>query len=123
MSKIKEIRDRFAKDPKEYSILKFLIARRMFTFVVALYFMTVLFTIGGFYLPGLSIVTLSAAAYHLYSLVVIATIWFGFSWAEYIVAIYIPTQVWIKYAVLIFLTVFGGAGLYIHLFRPSFLWL
>jgi hypothetical protein len=121
MSKIKEIHDRFAKDSKEYSVLKFLIARRMFTFVVALYFMTVLFTVGGFYLPGLTVTDLSALAYHLYSLVVIATVWFGFSWAEYIVAIYMPTQTWIKYAVLFFLTLFGGAGLYIHLFRPSLL--
>ena len=37
--------------------------------------------------------------FHLYSLLVIVTVWFGFSFAEYAVYLYAPEKKWIAYSV------------------------
>lgn len=98
MIKIKDIYERLRKDPKEYNELRFLVARRVFIIVVTAYFISLLFTIGGFYIGDIiTIPVLSTITYHLYSLLVIAMVWFGFSIAEYLAAVYLPTKPWTAY--------------------------
>jgi hypothetical protein len=58
MPKIKEISDRLHKTPTEYSEIRFLIAKRTLAFFLMLYFMSFLFTIGGFRLGPLSLETM-----------------------------------------------------------------
>ncbi len=107
MPKIKDIHERIHKNPAEYNDIRFLVARRMFITVVTLYFLSFLFTIGGYYLPWMSIETMSMLTFHLYSLLIVATVWFGFSIAEYMVVLYAPLHNWIPYAVLSVLFLFG----------------
>lgn len=107
MPKIKEIHDRLIKNPAEYSGFSFLIAMRIFLLVAALYFFTRLMTVGGFYLPFLSLSGVSMLSYHLYSLLIIAMIWFGFAWTEYIGYIYFPSKRWISLGVLLLLSLIG----------------
>lgn len=76
MSKIKDIQDRLIKNPGEYSEITFLVAERVFLMVIALYFLAFLGTIGGFYLSWLSLSMLSMLSYHLYSLLIITSVWF-----------------------------------------------
>lgn len=108
MSKIKDIHDRLIKDPKEYSGFLFLVSQRIFIMTVTLYFLTFLGTIGGFYTSWISLSGMSMLAFHLYSLVIIAFVWYGFSWAEYLTYIYVPQKRWIATLVLVFLIIIGG---------------
>lgn len=97
MPKIKDIHDRLRKDEKEYSSVSFLIARRVFIIVVSMYFTSLLFTVGGFYTPLVSLEALSMITFHVYSLLVIATMWFGYSFIEYAVYLYAPSKKIITY--------------------------
>ena len=116
MIKIKDIHERVHKNPQEYNELRFLIARRIFIIIVAAYFTSLLFTIWGFYgWTIISIQTLSLITFHLYSLLIIVTVWFAFSVGEYFAAIYMPGKGWFAYIILAFFAVFWGAGLYVHL--------
>ncbi len=109
MSKIKDIHDRLIKDPGEYSALSFLVAERSFLIVTSLYFFTLLATVGGFYLSWISTETISMISYHLYSLMLIGMVWFGFAWSEYIVYIHAPGKRWISFIVLGFLSIIALA--------------
>lgn len=115
MPKIKEIHDRIKKNPSEYTDIRFLVAQRIFITVAALYFLSFLFTVGGYYFPWFKLEALSMMTFHLYSFLVIATVWFGFSIAEYFTTIYYPHHNWIPYCVLCVLFLFGGAALFVHL--------
>jgi hypothetical protein len=126
MSKIKDIQDkmteiqtRLTKDVGEYHEFRFRIVQRIFIITVACYFVAYLFTIGGFYFSIFSLGVWSALTFHLYSLVIIATVWFAFGFAEHFVAIYIPTQKWIPYVVLVLFALLGGLSLFFHIFSPS----
>jgi len=120
MLKIKDIHDRLLKDPAEYSGFAFLVAERVFLIVATAYFFSLLGTIGGFYLSWISTATISMLTYHLYSLLIISTVWFGFAWSEYLVYIYAPTRRYLSFAALGFLVIIGIAGLYAHI-SPIFL--
>ena len=76
MIKIKEIHERLVKNPDEYRDIRYLVSKRLFAVSASLYFLVTLFTVGGFYFRFLSLNTLSMLSYHLYSLVVIATVFF-----------------------------------------------
>lgn len=84
MSKIKEIQSRLTKNPEEYRVLRFVIAKQVFIINVTLYFFAYLFTVGGFYFGPLTIDSLAIIRYHLYSLLIISTAFFGFSLAEFL---------------------------------------
>lgn len=73
---IKEVFTRIKKTPSEYTDIRFAVAKRSFAFVASLYFLAYLFTVGGFYFGPFTLSDLSTATYHLYSLLVIATMWF-----------------------------------------------
>lgn len=45
MAKIKEILSRLSQNQKEYTTIRFLVAKRLFTFIVALYLVARLFTV------------------------------------------------------------------------------
>lgn len=113
--KIKDITERLHKDASEYNGISFLVARRVFILIVALYFTSFLFTIGGFYLPFLSLESISMIHFHLFSLLVIAVVWFGYSFAEYMSYIYAPEKRWIPPGVLTLLGIFGLLVLFVHL--------
>ncbi|MBP9780287.1 hypothetical protein KBD33_06775 [Candidatus Gracilibacteria bacterium] len=115
MQKIKEIYDRIHKNPSEYTNIRFLTAQRVFITIVALYFTSFLFTIGGYYFSWFDTKSLSMLTFHLYSIMVISTVWFGFSIAEYFTVIYLPKHNWIPYFALCLLFVFGLLALYVHL--------
>jgi len=114
MWKIKDIHDRLIKDPKEYSGFLFLVSQRIFISTVLIYFITFLGTIGGFYTSWLSLSHMSMLAFHAYSLMIIGFVWYGFSWAEYLVYIHAPEKRWIAFFVLFLLIIVGGLWLYVH---------
>jgi hypothetical protein len=107
MPKIKDISARLAKDPGEYSALSFLVAERAMLIVTSLYFTTLLTTVGGFYLSWISTQAISMISYHLYSLMLITMVWFGFAWSEHTVYIHAPGKRWISFAVLTVLSIFA----------------
>jgi hypothetical protein len=116
MIKIKDIHERLHKNPKEYTELRFLLARRVFVIIVAAYFTSLLFTVWGFYWWSiLTIPVLSTFTYHLYSLVIIVSVWFAFSVGEYFAAIYLWGKWWFAYIVLVIFLAFGWLALYTHL--------
>lgn len=116
MIKIKDIYERLQKNPKEYTELRFLVARRVFIVITTVYFTSLLFTIGGFYIGNIiTIPVLSTINFHLYSILVIAVVWFAFSIAEYFTAIYFPTKTWFPYVIGAVFSVFAALALYVHL--------
>jgi len=117
---IKDVFTRIKKTPKEYTTVRFAVAKRSFAFVVSLYFLAYLFTVGGFYFGPVTLTHLSAATYHLYSLLVIATMWFAYSLVEYIVYIYAPEKKWILIAMGVFVSLVGASMLAVHLGLLSF---
>lgn len=115
MPKIKEIHDRLIKNPSEYTNIRFLVAKRVFITIATLYFLSFLFTVWGYYFWFITIDTLSLITYHLYSLLIIGFVWFWFSIAEYVVALYAPHHNWVPYFVLCILFIFGSLAFYVHL--------
>lgn len=95
MSKIKDILEKMRTTGNDYHILRLLIAKRVWLIIVSLYYLSYLFTVGGYYFSFLSIEDLSMITFHLYSVLVIATMWFFYSLCEYGVAIYAPTKKWL----------------------------
>lgn len=51
---------------------------------------------------------MSMLAFHAYSLMIIGFVWYGFSWAEYLVYIHAPEKRWIAFFVLFLLIIVGG---------------
>ena len=76
MSKIKEIHSVLTKNPSTYAHLRFLVSKQIFALSFSLYFLSYLFTIGGFYFGPLTVSHLTIITYHLYSLLVISTAFF-----------------------------------------------
>ena len=107
MPKIKDIHERIHKNPSEYTNMRYLVAQRVFITVATLYFLSFLFTVGGYYFPWLSIETLSMITFHVYSFLIIAFVWFGFSIAEYFIALYAPEHNWVPYFIFCILFLFG----------------
>lgn len=120
MIKIKEIHAQLIKNPDEYRDIKYLVSKRIFAIVVSLYLLATLFTVGGFYFWFFSIHTLSMISYHLYSLVIIATIFFWYNILENIVSIYVPEKRWVLAVFGILLLIFWIAALIAHLGLLSF---
>lgn len=115
MSKIKEIQERLTKNFWEYAKVRFVIAKQIFVFTVTLYFLSYLFTVGGFYLPFLSLDTLAKLTYHLYSLLVISTAFFGYSLIEFFIGSHFPEKkIWLFIAGWI-ATIFSIFALAVHL--------
>ncbi len=48
MGKIKDIHERLIKNPAEFTEIRLLVAKRTLAFFIAFYFVSLLFTIGGF---------------------------------------------------------------------------
>lgn len=120
MSKIKEIQLRLQKNPIEYTSLRFLVAKQLFALSFTLYFLSYLFTVGGFYFWPFTLDTLAVIRYHLYSLLVVATVFFGYSLIEYLVSLYMPEKKILTLVALIIGILFWGAVLAIHLGLLSF---
>jgi hypothetical protein len=73
MSKIKDILEKMKASPKDYHDLSLLTAKRVWLMIVSLYYVALLFTVGGYYYGPLSLEILSQITYHLYSILIIAT--------------------------------------------------
>lgn len=97
MSKIKDILEKMRSTPREYHDLSLLIAKRVWLLVASLYYLSLLFTVGGFYYGPITLDHLSMSTFHLYSILVVATAWFGYSLCEYAVVIYTPSRRWLKW--------------------------
>lgn len=122
MEKIKEILTRLRHNEQEYNTIRFSVAKRLFTLIASLYLLARLFTVGGFYFGGLTLTDLSLLTYHLYSLLVIATMFFGYAIIEYFAITSFPHK---KYIILIpslvILILIGSLALLSHLgFLHSF---
>lgn len=115
MSKIKDIYERIHKNPSEYTDMRFIVARRVFITITAMYFTSFLFTVWGYYFSWLDLKTLSMITFHLYSFLVISVVWFGFSISEYFITIYYPKHNWVPYLVLCVLFLFWLLALFVHL--------
>lgn len=118
-SKLARIAERISKTPQEYQEFRFRIVQRVFIVVAAGYFVVQLFTIWGFYFSFLPLGFLSALTFHLYSLVLITSVWFAFAFTEKFIAHTFPNQWWITYAVALLFSIFVGFSLFIHI-APSF---
>lgn len=92
MSKIKDILDKMKTQGTPYYDLNLLIAKRIWLIVATLFYLSYLFTVGGFYFGPFSIDMMSKITFHLYSVFVIATAWMIYSIGEYMVAVYAPTK-------------------------------
>ena len=112
MTKIKDIRDRLFKDPNEYTEIRLLIAKRTLAFFIALYYTSLLFTIGGYSFFIFDIPTLSLITFHIYTVLVIMMAWFFYELVVYGVHVYADNQRWLIILALGFSTVFVGFSLY-----------
>lgn len=110
MSKIKEIHERLVKNPEEYASIRFSVARQIFSINVALYFLVYLFTVGGFYFWPITLDHLAVFRYHLYTLLIISVVFFGYSLVEYLTDHKIA-----KIMALVFFSIFWGIALAGHL--------
>ena len=115
MSKIKDILEKMKASPREYHDLSLLVAKRVWLFVASLYYLVFLFTVGGFYYGPITLDHFSMGTFHLYSVLVIATAWFGYALCEYAIAIYVPTKDWLKWIWLGIAVVFAIVTLLAHL--------
>lgn len=117
MSKIKQISERFLKNPNEYTEIRLLIAKRTLGFFMAFYFLSFLFTIGGFSFLFISLPTLAEITFHAYTILVIMLGWFFYEFTAYSVHIYAE-----KYRFILMIlslsvsTVFIVGNLFVHLF-------
>jgi hypothetical protein len=114
MVKIKDIRERLIKNPGEYIEMKLTVAKRTLALFLFLYYLSLLFTIGGFSFLFVSLDILSSLTFHLYSVLVIVMAWFIFSLVEYGQNIYAPEKSWLKIFGLVFAAAFGLFGLVWH---------
>ena len=102
MSKIKELIEKIKKNGTEYNDLSLLISKRVWLIVASLYYLSFLFTVGGFYFGPFTLDYLSMITFHLYSILVIATAWFSKAPCEYGVNIYMPERKWLISFAIIF---------------------
>ena len=105
MPKIKDIHERLTKNPAEYNELSLLVAKRVLAFVIAFYFTSFLFTVGGFSFGPFSLSILAQITFHAYSMLILVVAWFLYSLTEYSIAIYAPEKQMLKYIVLVVLIV------------------
>lgn len=92
MPKIKDIVDKMKLNGNEYHDLSLLVSKRVWLVIAVIYYLSYLFTVGGFYFGPISLEYLAMATFHLYSILVIATAWFFYSLCEYAIAIYLPNR-------------------------------
>jgi hypothetical protein len=97
MSKIKDILEKMKSTPREYHDLSLLISQRVWLIVASLYYLSLLFTVGGFYYGPITLDYLSMGTFHLYSILIVATAWLIYSLGEYAVMIYMPSKLWIRW--------------------------
>jgi hypothetical protein len=97
MSEIKDIIEKLKTNGREYYDLHLRIAKRVWLIIASLYYVSYLFTVGGFYFGPFSLENVSMITYHLYSVLVIATVWFFYALCEYGVVIYAPDRKWLTY--------------------------
>ena len=100
MSKIKDIIEKMGMRGISYPDAQLLVAKRVWLIIVSLYYLSVLFTVGGFYftisIPGftahtVSIAELSLIQFHLYSVLIVATAWFTYALVEYGLKVYLSS--------------------------------
>ena len=115
MSKIKDILEKIRSNGNEYHILRLLVAKRVWLIIATLYYLSYLFTVGGYYFSFLSIENFSMITFHLFSVLVIATAWFFYSLCEYGVAIYAPNKKWLSVFPIILGILFTSIALLVHL--------
>ncbi len=94
MPKIKEIGDRLIKNPWEYNEIRFLVAKRTLAFFIMLYFMSFLFTIGGFRIGPVSLEMLGGFVFHVYSILILVIGWFLYELSHYASYVYVGWQKW-----------------------------
>lgn len=92
MTKIKEIVDKMKLNGTEYHDMNLLVSKRVWLFFAMLYYLAYLFTVGGFYFGSVSLEVLSMITFHLYSVLVVATVWFFYSLCEYVIVVYFPKK-------------------------------
>lgn len=95
MAKIKDIVVKMKTNGTEYQELSFLVSKRVWLAIATLYYVSYLFTVGGFYFGPVSLDYFSMITFHLYSVLVIATAWFFYSICEYSIAMYVPGKKWL----------------------------
>jgi hypothetical protein len=124
MSKIKEIIEKMGMRGISYPDAQLLVAKRVWLIIVSLYYLSVLFTVGGFYftisIPGIephtvSIAELSLIQFHFYSVLIIATAWFIYALVEYGVKVYFSIHRWFQITAGIILSIVTIGILLIHL--------
>lgn len=118
MPKIKDIIERLMKNPAEYTEIRLLVAKRTLAFFLAFYFVSLLFTIGGFTFFGLPLSFLAAITFHAYSILVIVLAWFFYEVTVYASEVYLNSKKWPILAMMIFSVFFVLIALFAHLFRP-----
>lgn len=119
MSKIKEIQERFAKSTQEYNEIRFLVAKRTLAFFLMFYYITFLFTIGGFSFGPFSLDVLGALTYHIYTILIIVIGWFLFELAGYVSQAYGISKMQTMLLGGICAVIFVLGNLFTHL-SPSF---
>ena len=115
MPKIKEIQERLIKNADEYREIRLLTAKRTLSFFIMIYFMSFLFTIGGFSIGPLSLGVLAAITYHSFSILIIVIGWFLYEFSLYSAYIYTPGKMWPVIVVSAFAAIFVLGNLYAHL--------
>ena len=95
MSKIKDIIEKMQATGNEYNDLHLLIAKRVWLIVASLYYLSYLFTVGGYYFGPITLDHLSMITFHLFSVLIIATTWFFYTVCEYGIIVYIPRRKWL----------------------------
>lgn len=115
MSKIKDIIEKMKANGTEYLDLRLLVAKRVWLIVASLYYLSFLFTVGGYYFGPISIEQLSMLTFNLFSVLVIATVWFFYSLCEYAINVYFPNRHWLILFPIIFGIIFTAGTLLIHL--------
>ena len=115
MSKIKDIIEKMQVSGHEYNNLSLLVAKRVWLIVASLYYLSFLFTVGGFYFGPFTLGQLSLLTFHLYSILVVASAWFFYSLCEYMVIVYLPTKRWIGIFAIFIGFIFAGVAILAHL--------
>lgn len=115
MPKIKDIMEKMKANGHEYYDLHLLIAKRVWLIIASLYYISYLFTVGGYYFWPISITQLSMFTFHLFSVLVIASVWFFYTLCEYTVAVYAPNKKWLLIAPIVIWIIFTASTLLIHL--------
>jgi hypothetical protein len=114
MPKIKDIHDRLLKNPVEYTEIRLTVAKRVLGFFMAFYYLSFLFTMGGFSFGPFSLTVLSQITFHAYTILVIIIAWFFYEFIVYVVHLYFPERQIFIIGGLVMAVIFTLLALYTH---------